>query len=64
LKGLEVGRSRDQASWRAVGTSSPAAATTLIISLGILPKPTQQTFLMLAVFGLVVQGVVINRLAR
>ena len=42
----------------------PAAATTLIISLGILPKPTQQTFLMLAVFVLVVQGVVINRLAR
>lgn len=42
----------------------PAAATTLIISLGILPKPTQQAFLMLAVFVLVVQGVVINRLAR
>lgn len=60
-----MGRSRDQVfmAWL-LAPHPPAAATTLIISLGILPKPTQQTFLMLAVFVLVVQGVVINRLAR
>lgn len=41
----------------------PAGATTLIISLGIMPKPSQQAFLMLAVVALVIQGLVINRLA-
>jgi len=41
----------------------PAGATTLIVSLGILSKPSQLAFLMLAVLVLVVQGVVINRLA-
>lgn len=41
----------------------PAGATTLIISLGIMPKPSQQAFLMLAVVVLVIQGLVINRLA-
>lgn len=41
----------------------PAGATTLIISLGILPRPSQQAFLMLAVVLLVLQGLVINRLA-
>ncbi len=41
----------------------PAGATTLIISLGILPRPSQQAFLMLAVVLLVLQGIVINRLA-
>ncbi|MEZ5311702.1 MAG: HPP family protein [Microthrixaceae bacterium] len=41
----------------------PAGATTLIISLGILTKPTQLAVLMLAVALLVVQGFGINRLA-
>lgn len=41
----------------------PAGATTLIISLGILPHPSQHAFLMLAVVLLVLQGLVINRLA-
>ena len=41
----------------------PAGATTLIISLGIMPKPSQQAFLMLAVVALVIQGLVINRFA-
>lgn len=41
----------------------PAGATTLIISLGIMPRPSQQAFLMLAVVVLVIQGTVINRLA-
>lgn len=41
----------------------PAGATTLIVSLGIMPRPSQQAFLMLAVVLLVVQGFVINRAA-
>lgn len=41
----------------------PAGATTLIISLGIMPRPSQHAFLMLAVVALVIQGAVINRLA-
>jgi CBS-domain-containing membrane protein len=41
----------------------PAGATTLIVSLGILRTPEQIAVLMLAVFLLVVQGFVINRLA-
>jgi CBS-domain-containing membrane protein len=41
----------------------PAGATTLIISLGIMPRPSQQAFLMLAVALLVLQGLVINRTA-
>jgi CBS-domain-containing membrane protein len=41
----------------------PAGATTLIVSLGILREPEQLAVLMLAVFLLVVQGFVINRLA-
>ena len=41
----------------------PAGATTLIVSLGILDEPWQLAVLMLAVFLLVVQGFVINRLA-
>jgi CBS-domain-containing membrane protein len=41
----------------------PAGATTLIISLGIMPRPSQHAFLMLAVALLVLQGLVINRSA-
>lgn len=41
----------------------PAGATTLIVSLGILREPEQLVVLMLAVALLVVQGLVINRLA-
>jgi CBS domain-containing membrane protein len=41
----------------------PAGATTLIVSLGILHEPWQLAVLMLAVAMLVVQGLVINRLA-
>jgi CBS-domain-containing membrane protein len=41
----------------------PAGATTLIVSLGILRKPDQIAVLMLAVVLLIIQGLVINRLA-
>lgn len=41
----------------------PAGATTLIVSLGILREPAQLLVLMLAVAMLVLQGLVINRLA-
>lgn len=41
----------------------PAGATTLIVSLGILRTPFQLAVLMLAVGLLVLQGIVINRLA-
>lgn len=41
----------------------PAGATTLIVSLGILRTPWQLAVLMLAVCLLVLQGIVINRLA-
>ncbi|HEX5466099.1 MAG TPA: HPP family protein [Candidatus Limnocylindrales bacterium] len=41
----------------------PAGATTLIVSLGILTRPDQLAVLMLAVVLLVLQGIVINRLA-
>lgn len=41
----------------------PAGATTLIVSLGILHQPWQLVVLMVAVAMLVVQGLVINRLA-
>lgn len=41
----------------------PAGATTLIVSLGILCQPDQLAVLLLAVALLVLQGLVINRLA-
>jgi CBS-domain-containing membrane protein len=41
----------------------PAGATTLIVSLGILREPEQLAVLMVAVVLLVIQGLVINRLA-
>jgi CBS-domain-containing membrane protein len=41
----------------------PAGATTLIVSLGILPRPSQLVALFLAILLLVLQGLLINRLA-
>lgn len=41
----------------------PAAATTLVISLGIVAKPAQLGILELAVFVLTIQAIFINRLA-
>lgn len=41
----------------------PAGATTLIVSLGILPDPADLAVLMLAVVALVGQAYVINHLA-
>jgi CBS domain-containing membrane protein len=41
----------------------PAGATTLIVSLGILPRPTQLVALFAAILLLVLQGLFINRLA-
>jgi CBS-domain-containing membrane protein len=41
----------------------PAGATTLIVSLGILPRPGQIVALVAAVLGLVLQGWAINRAA-
>ncbi|MFA5889735.1 MAG: HPP family protein [Actinomycetota bacterium] len=41
----------------------PAGATTLIVSLGVLAKPIQLVVLMLGVLLLVLQGIIINRLA-
>lgn len=41
----------------------PAGATTLIVSLGILPDPLDLAVLMLAVVLLTLQGLAINRLA-
>jgi CBS-domain-containing membrane protein len=41
----------------------PAAATTLIVSLGILPRPSQLVALFAAILLLVFQGFVINRVA-
>jgi CBS domain-containing membrane protein len=41
----------------------PAGATTLIVSLGILPRPPQLAALFVAIVFLVLQGLFINRLA-
>src|SRR5690242_15647511 len=41
----------------------PAGATTLIISLGIISKPRELVVIEIAVFLLVAQAIVINRLA-
>ena len=48
--------------WLAV-PHPPAGATTLIVSLGILPRPLQLVALFAAIMLLVVQGLAINRLA-
>ena len=42
---------------------APAGATTLIVALGLLRTPSQLTILMLAVVVMIVQAIVINRLA-
>ncbi|HEY7956007.1 MAG TPA: HPP family protein [Polyangia bacterium] len=41
----------------------PAGATTLIVALGILPKPLELLTLLASVTALVAQGLIINRLA-
>jgi CBS-domain-containing membrane protein len=41
----------------------PAGATTLIVSLGILPRPIQLLALFVAILLLVLQGLVINRIS-
>jgi CBS-domain-containing membrane protein len=41
----------------------PAGATTLIVSLGIISKPLELVIIEVAVFVLVAQALVINRLA-
>jgi CBS-domain-containing membrane protein len=41
----------------------PAGATTLIVSLGIISKPAELVIIEVAVFLLVAQALVINRLA-
>ena len=42
---------------------APAGATTLIAALGLLRTPGQLTVLMIAVVLMILQGIVINRLA-
>ena len=41
----------------------PAGATTLIVSLGIISKPKELVVIEIAVFLLVAQALIINRLA-
>lgn len=41
----------------------PAGATTLIVSLGIISKPRELVIIEVAVFLLVAQALVINRMA-
>ncbi|MEU8246902.1 HPP family protein [Nonomuraea sp. NPDC048916] len=41
----------------------PAGATTLIVSLGLLRTPTHLLIMMVAVFVIVIQGFIINRMA-
>ncbi|GAA0654337.1 hypothetical protein GCM10010193_00570 [Kitasatospora atroaurantiaca] len=41
----------------------PAGATTLIVAMGLLRTPGQLAVIMLAVVLLVVQGLLVNRLA-
>ena len=41
----------------------PAGATTLIVSLGIISKPSELAIIEVAVFLLVAQALAINRLA-
>lgn len=60
--GLSLGLTAGFMAWL-LAPHPPAGATTLIVSLGIMPRPSQQAFLMLAVVALVLQGIVINRLA-
>ena len=58
-------RFRPQAhSWFSSEVSHPpAGATTLIVSLGIISKPRELVIIEVAVFLLVAQALVINRLA-
>jgi CBS-domain-containing membrane protein len=59
---LSLGLTSGAMVW-ARGPHPPAGATTLIVSLGILREPDQLAVLMVAVALLVLQGLVINRLA-
>ena len=60
--GLSLGLTCGAMVWARV-PHPPAGATTLIVSLGILREPAQLAVLIVAVVLLVVQGLVINRLA-
>ncbi len=60
--GLSLGLTAGLMVWLRV-PHPPAGATTLIVSLGILAKPFQLLVLMAGVVLLIVQGIVINRLA-
>ncbi|MGH2466453.1 MAG: HPP family protein [Candidatus Limnocylindrales bacterium] len=60
--GLSLGLTAGLMVWLRV-PHPPAGATTLIVSLGILTRPDQLAVLMLAVVLLVLQGIIINRLA-
>lgn len=59
---LSLGLTAGMMAWLKV-PHPPAGATTLIVSLGILTEPAQLAVLMLGVVLLVLQGLVINRLA-
>jgi CBS domain-containing membrane protein len=62
LAALSLGLTSGFMAWL-LAPHPPAGATTLIISLGIMPRASQHAFLMLAVVALVIQDAVINRLA-
>lgn len=59
---LSLGLTAGVMVWLGV-SHPPAGATTLIVALGILPKPLELLTLLAAVVALVAQGIVINRLA-
>ncbi|MGH2736629.1 MAG: HPP family protein [Actinomycetota bacterium] len=59
---LSLGLTAGLMAWLKV-PHPPAGATTLIVSLGILATPGKLAVLMLAVIALILQGLVINRLA-
>jgi CBS domain-containing membrane protein len=59
---LSLGATSGFMAWLRV-PHPPAGATTLIVSLGILTTPGELATLMVAVFAIVVQGWLINRLA-
>ncbi len=60
-RAFALGHGRVHGSSRA--SHPPAGATTLIVSLGIISKPSELVIIEVAVFLLVAQALVINRLA-
>ena len=61
---LQLSRSRLQArSWSCFGQSSACGCNHLIVSLGIISKPKELVIIEVAVFLLVAQALVINRMA-